>query len=810
MEITVFKEIAKWMGKKEDFLKLLRLEELEEEKRFFVTFWGHYSAGKSRLINSILGKEVLPVQSRETTALLTYIQYGTEEICRIIYNNGTYSDEDINTVKDIFQNAQCERDLEAIDHLEVFVDNELLKDGLVLVDTPGVNTLIQRHQDLATDAIEQSGKIVYVLGNSPTKVDIEFVEQINRCGIDIFFVRTKADRINQEEENTEEALQQEKIELQEMLEKDIEFIPVSNELDNEWNKNIQVVKSVLLEIAHSISEEMKVALDMRLHIYAEKYLKDLTEVCSEIENTIAGNNKLLDEKISKYNRDVERLEEIADGLEKKVENKINDSKKFIREDIEQLIKHTVNEFSKSLKTIEGSTEYDKIVSDKYREYLRNSIGEVQSIINGYFETIIEEENASVENVLENTLELVEKRESPKYEEVRLENSRTLELYKSQLAEVKEELEKLKTEKKNTVEKRQAMESSEEYNDELYQEELEKLKTELDSVSTEIIMREVEPDGMQPSKIFKKVGQVTDMALLLLPGDAIVAGVKGAVDAGKVAKNLNKMGKFGEVVLKTGSKLSKSKSVINSVDTVRDTAYVANSLLNSVKEKGTSLRQKRQAKKIVNKVAEQAGASYDNFKEKKKFGNVLDALSVAYWTEKIGAKFDTPPRMEVDVEREKERLRKRDEITQKQNDISAERMKKKKEMGLITSKEKELEMEETEKKRVLNEVQSEIEKETKNIEVAATKEAQKIFAQKYTGYLEGNLQAAASMIAENYYETAKQNIVIYIANHNAELLNAIQEKKNNLEDLKNLRENESGELENRFNQGKQFIQMIEEL
>ena len=35
------------------------------------------------------------------------------------------------------------------------------------------------------------------------------------------------------------------------------------------------------------------------------------------------------------------------------------------------------------------------------------------------------------------------RAASKYEEVRLENSRTLELYKSQLAEVKEELEKLK-------------------------------------------------------------------------------------------------------------------------------------------------------------------------------------------------------------------------------------------------------------------------------------------------------------------------------------------------------------------------------
>lgn len=44
------------------------------------------------------------------------------------------------------------------------------------------------------------------------------------------------------------------------------------------------------------------------------------------------------------------------------------------------------------------------------------------------------------------------------------------------------------------------------------------------------------------------------------------------------------------------------------------------------------------------------------------------------------------------------------------------------------------MEETEKKRVLNEVQSEIEKETKNIEVAATKEAQKYLLKNIQGIL----------------------------------------------------------------------------
>ena len=54
---------------------------------------------------------------------------------------------------------------------------------------------------------------------------------------------------------------------------------------------------------------------------------------------------------------------------------------------------------------------------------------------------------------------------------------------------------------------------------------------------------------------------------------------------------------------------------------------------------------------------------------------LDALSVAYWTEKIGSQFDTPIKMEVTWKQKKKDCD-YGEITRKQQGLSEERIKKK--------------------------------------------------------------------------------------------------------------------------------------
>ena len=50
--------------------------------------------------------------------------------------------------------------LQRLEHMEISLPESLLKNGLVIVDTPGVNTILQRHQDLALAAIQSALSIV--------------------------------------------------------------------------------------------------------------------------------------------------------------------------------------------------------------------------------------------------------------------------------------------------------------------------------------------------------------------------------------------------------------------------------------------------------------------------------------------------------------------------------------------------------------------------------------------------------------------------------------------------------------------------
>ena len=313
-------EAAKWLGETIDVAKLEKLKELSDSHSFYVTVWGHYSAGKSLLINNILGKDILPVQTRETTAVLTYIQYGTLEECVIIYENGTSSNYELSMLKDIFQNTSKFEQVGEIDHIEVYVNNDLLSTGLIIVDTPGVNTVIQKHQDLAVDAIEQSGRIIYVLGNSPSNVDKQFIKQISDCGIQISFIRTKCDRfLASEEGNPEDSLAIEKDTIEGFLNKKIDFVPISNIEGNKWYDNIIKVRTLIKQMSDSISEEMDNNIENRLNIFVANYIQKLLVEVEQLEQVKKGDTAKMDEEILNCENDLRIIESIVEDIEKKIQ-----------------------------------------------------------------------------------------------------------------------------------------------------------------------------------------------------------------------------------------------------------------------------------------------------------------------------------------------------------------------------------------------------------------------------------------------------------------------------------------------------------
>lgn len=97
-----------------------------------VVFAGGFSAGKSSLINRLLGEELLPVSPIPCTRALTSIMYGTEARVSIEQKDGSI----IETKSlSILQNDEA---MANANEIVVFIPNEMLRNGLTLVDTCGL------------------------------------------------------------------------------------------------------------------------------------------------------------------------------------------------------------------------------------------------------------------------------------------------------------------------------------------------------------------------------------------------------------------------------------------------------------------------------------------------------------------------------------------------------------------------------------------------------------------------------------------------------------------------------------------------
>ncbi|WP_026511923.1 dynamin family protein [Butyrivibrio sp. LC3010] len=776
-------EAAEWLGETGDTVKLTRLKELLDNQKFYVTVWGHYSAGKSALINNIVSKDILPVQTRETTAALTYIQYGTKEECVIVYENGTSAIYDLSVLKDIFQNTTKFEEVGDIDHLEVYLNNDLLSTGLVLVDTPGVNTVIQKHQDLAVDAIEQSGRIIYVLGNSPSNVDRQFIKQISDCGVQISFVRTKCDKFQTAEENPAESLENEKKTIEEFIGDKIDFIPVSNEAGNSWSKNVSDVKAMIRNMADSISDEMSRNIDSRLSVFIKKYTQKLAEENKRLEDVKSGNVEKMDAEILNCEKDLKVIESILNDIEKKIEQRVSNAKKQSQKEMDNLITTRIEDFADAISQIEPSTVASTEVKAIYEAHISESVGRMQRLLNGYFEEIIQEE---ADNIISNISDKTINLPVPTYAEVQQENSRILEMYNSRLLELKQAIEKTKEEQVLNEDALNVARTGFDEND--YDEALALLEQKLTEIPSGMALRLADKQDVQPSSIFKAFGNVVDIALLLVPGDVVVKGVKGVANTTKIAQALHKMGKAGEVIVKAGNAVGKNA---NAIDKVRDIAYALNQVLG--KRKYSTQAEKAAAKKLVDKAAHKGQEAFESFKESKKTGNVLDALSVAYWTEKLGKKFDSEPKMEVDREEEERRNQMRKQISSQQQQLMDERINRKKELGLLQDKASELKLREQEDKIKIQRIEEEIKKQEQNIVQRARISALNKYKREYKDFYGGCITDIASDMMTQYFMVASQNITMYIASQSRDAMDAMKTKKTQLEEVISLKDKNADEI-----------------
>lgn len=72
-DLNKIMEIMKLESLPEYEMQIQRMMYLQEHEEYMVSFMGQFSAGKSYLINNLIGKPVLPVHRSETTACQSYV-----------------------------------------------------------------------------------------------------------------------------------------------------------------------------------------------------------------------------------------------------------------------------------------------------------------------------------------------------------------------------------------------------------------------------------------------------------------------------------------------------------------------------------------------------------------------------------------------------------------------------------------------------------------------------------------------------------------------------------------------------------------
>lgn len=133
---------------------------------FLLVVAGEFNSGKSSFINALLGERVLPEGVTPTTDRINLLRYGPEI---------------------------TEQHLEAF-LLERTYPAELLRE-ITIVDTPGTNAIIRRHEELTRDFIPRADLVLFVTSADRPFTESErgFLEQIREWGKKIVFVVNKID-----------------------------------------------------------------------------------------------------------------------------------------------------------------------------------------------------------------------------------------------------------------------------------------------------------------------------------------------------------------------------------------------------------------------------------------------------------------------------------------------------------------------------------------------------------------------------------------------------------------------------------------
>lgn len=734
-KIKLYLEVTNYLGDERNKSILEGLLSRRQKQVFYLPVIGQFSAGKSKLINTLLEQPLLPTKATETTALVTSIMYGSNQVI-LEKHDGSLIEYPFDELKTLHQDAtDCVKQGK---HIHVQMEHKLLKTGMTFIDTPGLNTVINSHEAFTYEMLPYADYAIYVIGRGISAADCDVIAYLLKLGIDLSFVRTKIDTI--QDEPIETVIEADRTLLRSILTTGVEprYFAVSTDVPdlvpaNQGMSLAGLRQYLQEELADQAGRQASDATERRLAVIGSELQRTLVKRQQEIQNLEQCELSELEGQLVALRQEQRVFDQEKSRLAVGVFNQVRRAEVAVRQEVKAAVDESVADYKIALDTCASTEEMHKkaptfanMSTNEFLEKVRSVLAEeTQALI-----TAARSDYSNIARKIETDLRDQLGQHIFQIDVIEPDFTEMNDYAERRLAEVADKVEAVRAAALHQDEEiRRLGLAREEIAASLF--ELAALEQEVKNNLTEhgsYVPTLIHDPGSNTCKnVFGRIGSLLDIALIFAP---IPAGkAKAGAQAAKALKGATKVAEIAKVA-KVAQKCARYLHEVRQNDALPE----------QIKETG-----------------------------------ILDYLTLEYLLSKAGEQLDRKPYTYVDVNEEQAYFQKKEKLESEYAAAIRTRLAREENVGLISDKLAKIEREKQLKSEYADQMAASLERELRELKI----EGQRLARERYSKELCYDAEVQYSQYSARLFQQYSQylakissDIIIY---HTAEIEKQLQRK-----------------------------------
>ncbi|WP_153122488.1 dynamin family protein [Peribacillus tepidiphilus] len=195
--ILLYREFLE-SGDEKNALKMKQLIQKIQNKEWIIAFCGHFSAGKSSMINFLLGENVLPSSPIPTSANLVKVKKGKDSAKVFFHKEEPILFKAPYEMKDL--KNFC-KDGDSVKEIHLSSSAFPLPENISVMDTPGIDSTDDAHRVSTESALHLADMILYVMdyNHVQSEVNFLFTKELTDAGKKLYLIVNQIDKHDESE-----------------------------------------------------------------------------------------------------------------------------------------------------------------------------------------------------------------------------------------------------------------------------------------------------------------------------------------------------------------------------------------------------------------------------------------------------------------------------------------------------------------------------------------------------------------------------------------------------------------------------------